>query len=348
MCSQLEVENDQAHAQHEKMQDNENKFTWSEQSEDIGDVCSSSAAPPYDWLLTLILGTLAMTGNGLVAVVYIMRKVEHNATNLIITNLSVVDFLSGLFLVFIKSFPRLPKPEGTGFMAQVVCRLYCSEYPLWALLNSSVFNLLLVAVDRYLSIVVPFFHKLKFSKPKVLYTCIVVTWIMGSIMAGYNLIHYGVSGDVCEVDFSLPKWVFIWGGYWSFFGMLMVPSLLMLMAYAHISYTLSKMSESSQGKKLQKKVTISCFAVLAVFFFCWFPDQLYFFLYSLNLPSLNITMGDWLYHLVVNVGFSNSCLNPFLYAFLNPNYKRVFKKIFGLGTEIGETTSNGAKSDATK
>ena len=59
---------------------------------EIGDVCSSNAAPPFYWLLTLVIGGLAMTGNGLVVVVYILKKVEHNSTNLIITNLAIVDF----------------------------------------------------------------------------------------------------------------------------------------------------------------------------------------------------------------------------------------------------------------
>ncbi|XP_075256702.1 mu-type opioid receptor-like [Convolutriloba macropyga] len=294
---------------------------------EIGDVCSSNAAPPFYWLLTLVIGGLAVTGNGLVVVVYILKKVEHNSTNLIITNLAIVDFLSGFFLAMMKSLPRLPKPVGSGFLAQVFCRVYCSEYPLWALLNTSVFYLLLVAVDRYLSVIFPFFHKIKFNTFLVLNSGLAMTWILGIIMAGYNLVFYVVSGEICVIDFSFDIWIFVWSGNWSFFGMLMIPTGLMLLAYGHISYALSKMPENSQGKRQQKKLTISCFAVLAIFFICWFPDQLYFYLYSLNLPGLNL--GNWLYHVVLSMGLTNCCLNPFLYAFLNPNYKKVFIKMSG-------------------
>merc|ERR1712226_1075973 len=143
-----------------------------------GDLCWTTAAPgEYYWLPYLVLGLVSMGGNGLVVLLYFLKRVDHNATNLIITNLALVDFLSGFSLIFIKSLPRIPKPVGSGVVAQIYCRLYCSEYPLWALLNASAFNLTLVAADRYLSVIAPFFHKIKFSRPLILHSCIIVTWI---------------------------------------------------------------------------------------------------------------------------------------------------------------------------
>ena len=45
----------------------------------------------------------------------------------------------------------------------------------------SVFYLLLVAVDRYLSVIFPFFHKIKFNTFLVLNSGLAMTWILGII-----------------------------------------------------------------------------------------------------------------------------------------------------------------------
>ncbi|XP_063727149.1 mu-type opioid receptor-like [Symsagittifera roscoffensis] len=298
--------------------------------------CSSTDAPPFYWLISLSLGVAAIAGNGLVILANVMKKVKRNPTNCIITNLASVDFLSGVSLILFHTLPTLSKPAGRGVGAQLFCRLYCSDYPLWALLNSSIFNLLLVTVDRYLCVIRPFCHKDVFGRRSVLTTCIIMTWLLGMISCSYIILSWVVSSDrddMCVVDFSLPPWFFLWGGFWSLFGMLLLPTLLMLIAYAHISYTLSRMPPHSKGRRLQKRVTVSCFAVLSVFFICWLPDQMFFFLFSLNLPSLpQLSLGSWTYHLVLNLGYANSCLNPLLYAFFNPNYRRVFKSMLGRGT----------------
>ncbi|XP_075263560.1 mu-type opioid receptor-like [Convolutriloba macropyga] len=249
-----------------------------------------------------------------------------------------VVVVSGLALIIFKTLPTFPKPPGSGVRALLFCKLYCSDYPLWALLNSSVFNLLLVTLDRYLSVIKPFFHKNKFSQGWVLTAAVVLTWNLGIITSSYMILPWVVNGEICEIDFSLPSWFFLWGGYWSLFGMLVIPTLLMLVAYAHISRILSKMPENSKGKRLQKKVTLSCFAVLTVFFICWIPDQIFFFLFSLNLPSLNITLGSWTYHVVVNLGYLNNCLNPLLYGFFNPNYRRVFRQMLCRHSSSNETS----------
>ena len=63
-------------------------------SEDVGVV--TTEPPQFYWMIALVLGLGAMTGNGLIILVNILKKVSRNSTNVIITNLAVVDFRESL------------------------------------------------------------------------------------------------------------------------------------------------------------------------------------------------------------------------------------------------------------
>ena len=57
-------------------------------------------------------------------------------------------------------------------------------------------------------------------------------------------------------------------------------------------------------------------------------DQIYFFLYSLNIAALDLHLDSVLYHTVLNLGYLNSCLNPILFGLFNPTYRAAFKRMF--------------------
>ena len=59
---------------------------------EASNVCQTSELPPYYWIFALAFGLAAMTGYGLVILINIRKKVTRNSTNIIITNLAVVDF----------------------------------------------------------------------------------------------------------------------------------------------------------------------------------------------------------------------------------------------------------------
>ena len=101
----------------------------------------------------------------------------------------------------------------------------------------------------------------------------------------------------------------------------------------------SSQLSSFLGRRSQKKVTLSCFVAVMLFFGCWFPDQFFFSLFTLSIPSLDLRLDSLLYHVFVNLGYFNSALNPILFGLLNPNYRKAFKQMFGSG-ENAQNTHN--------
>ena len=66
-------------------------ITTAVQPEDV-DACLSTESPRFYWIIALALGLAAMSGNAIIILVNIFKRVARNSTNFIITNLAVVDF----------------------------------------------------------------------------------------------------------------------------------------------------------------------------------------------------------------------------------------------------------------
>ncbi|XP_063043726.1 5-hydroxytryptamine (serotonin) receptor 1A a [Engraulis encrasicolus] len=76
----------------------------------------------------------------------------------------------------------------------------------------------------------------------------------------------------------------------------------------------------------ERKTVKTLGIIMGTFIFCWLP----FFIVALVLPfcKLNCFMPDWLGAVINWLGYSNSLLNPIIYAYFNRDFQNAFKKIF--------------------
>ena len=91
-------------------------------------------------------------------------------------------------------------------------------------------------------------------------------------------------------------------------------------------------AKSTARKKSHAKVTRLVLTVITVYIFCWLPywiNQLSLIFRSTN-PDENIPSNDNLVIVVTLLAgclsYSNSAVNPVLYAFLSDNFKKSFMK----------------------
>lgn len=117
-----------------------------------------------------------------------------------------------------------------------------------------------------------------------------------------------------------------------------IPLCLILVFYAQVVYKLRTVGPKSNSaavngkskarKKSHAKVTRLVLTVITVYIFCWFPywiTQLaLIFAAPKNQDDENIVVAVNL--LVGCLSYSNSAINPVLYAFLSENFKKSFMK----------------------
>lgn len=119
-----------------------------------------------------------------------------------------------------------------------------------------------------------------------------------------------------------------------------IPLCLILVFYAQVVYKLRTVGPKSNSavsngkskarKKSHAKVTRLVLTVITVYIFCWFPywiTQLALIFSTRKPPSddgVDIVVAV---HLLVGcLAYSNSAVNPVLYAFLSENFKKSFMK----------------------
>jgi len=84
------------------------------------------------------------------------------AINVLIVNQSIVDTCASLITLLI----AVVEVDGTRMSRssvydQFVCRVWISRLPLWALLNTSTFGILITAFERYFAVIYPIWYNVR-------------------------------------------------------------------------------------------------------------------------------------------------------------------------------------------
>lgn len=125
-----------------------------------------------------------------------------------------------------------------------------------------------------------------------------------------------------------------------------VPVLIITVCYSLMVLRLKSvrmLSGSREKDRNLRRITRLVVVVVAVFVVCWTPIHIFILVKALvNVPETTAIMGA--YFFCVALGYTNSSLNPVLYAFLDENFKRCFKD-FCLSAKLkGERVSRSRKN----
>ena len=153
----------------------------------------------------VIIGSIGLLGNLFVMVIILNgRTMLKKITNLYILNQSILDFGASFFLIS-TSFGSGISPDGSNpTFAEFICRFWTAKYPLWALLVSSTYNLLLITMERYMEVVHPIRHKVSFSR-RLAYVTIVLVWLIGPLWQTYFFATSRLVKGQCVVFSEWPS-----------------------------------------------------------------------------------------------------------------------------------------------
>uniref|UniRef100_A0A673BG72 5-hydroxytryptamine receptor 4-like n=1 Tax=Sphaeramia orbicularis TaxID=375764 RepID=A0A673BG72_9TELE len=305
--------------------------------------------------LLLPIPIFAILGNLFIMVAVARFQSLQTATNAFVVSLAVADFLVA---VLVMPFSLVRSVDSWHF-GHCFCQVHFMLDI--TLCTSSIFNLSCVALDRYIAVCDPL-HYLTRMPPRRVVLLLVLCWILPLILSClcvflgmYNQTPPAAlknntkeDAQTCQALFYVP-YAFVSSAV-SFF----IPMGFILFAYGKIfmaaqrqvkwilaiehqtvQYQMNQMrSESSRevqthierhSLKKERKAARTLGLIVGVFLFCWLP----FFCVNLIYPLCGYNANSLVLEAFIWLGYTNSSLNPFIYATFNRDYRRAFVLMLG-------------------
>eukprot|EP00057_Strongylocentrotus_purpuratus_P004338 XP_003728505.1 PREDICTED: orexin receptor type 2-like [Strongylocentrotus purpuratus] len=327
-------------------------------------------AKPMIWIiLEALIGCLGVVGNGMVLFVFFKDKSLRNLVNSFIINQSLIDFTTSFAFLLICFLPKKTL-DPTSLAHIIFCRIWVSEYVLWALFISSSLNLVCITLDRYCAIIYPTKYRSSARKLQRRVKLIsVMTWASGFVLDCYwPAIHVIFPTGGCY-----PSWPnkILQGviGVFIFFITYAGPLSVMGFSYVRILSKLrkpatraapapspksspastsaskamrrSKRVMSERSERATRNVIKTMITVSLTYAICWAPIAFNFLVYNLGGP-LDFS-GTW-YAVTKIFVYANLCANPFIYTMQYQQFQKGFERSFKVKIFKGLTDT----SDPTK
>ncbi|XP_008306498.1 delta-type opioid receptor-like [Cynoglossus semilaevis] len=293
-----------------------------------------------------VVFVVGLLGNCLVMYVIIRYTKMKTATNIYIFNLALADALVTTTMPFQSTDYLL----NTWPFGEVVCKVFISidYYNMF----TSIFTLTMMSVDRYVAVCHPV-KALDFRTPvkaKMINVCI---WILSSAAGIPAFVLGGTQTNtrITECALQFPEPYVYWDTLMKvcvFVFAFVVPVLIITVCYSLMVLRLKRvriLSGSREKDRNLRRITRLVVVVVAVFVVCWTPIHIFILIKALaSVPETTAITAA--YFFCVALGYTNSSLNPVLYAFLDENFKRCFKDFCLSARMKGEKVSVGKKASS--
>ncbi|XP_033326867.2 somatostatin receptor type 2 [Megalopta genalis] len=279
-------------------------------------------------ILYSIVCIVGLLGNTLVIYVVLRFSNMQTVTNTYILNLAIADecFLIGIpFLVTTMSLR-------SWMFGKVMCKAYMTTTSVNQF-TSSIF-LLIMSADRYVAVCHPISSP-KIRTPFISKVVTKIAWVASAVfMVPIILYASAMEGEKGIITCNI-YWPSHQGGHttftlYTFVLGFAVPLVLILIFYFLVIRklrTVGPKTKSKEKKRSQRNVTKLVLTVITVYVCCWLPYWLTQVALIYTPPKQcqsKITITIFL--LAGFLSYSNSAMNPILYAFLSDNFKKSFLK----------------------
>ncbi|XP_044068083.1 trace amine-associated receptor 13c-like isoform X4 [Siniperca chuatsi] len=254
----------------------------------------------------------------------------HTPTNLLLLSLAVSDFLVGLLVMPF----QILQTEPCWLLGDLVCVLY--YFVPFITICASVVNMVLISVDRYVAICDPLHYPTKITQKRV-QICIFLCWgysIFYNIVLLYDNLKqpgmyrscYGecVITIIGAVDLVLSFVIPITAIITLYVRVFVVAVSQARAMRSHNAAVALKRSATVTAKKSEMKAARTLGVVVVVFLMCYCP------FYCVSLTGYNLVTGSSSEVFMLFLIFCNSCLNPVIYAFFYPWFRKSVRLIVTL------------------
>ncbi|XP_061074286.1 trace amine-associated receptor 13c-like [Conger conger] len=294
---------------------------------------SQTASYVLLYMSVAVVVSLTVCGNLLVIISICHFKQLHTATNFLLLSLALADFLVGA-IVMPLYFTMLIDPHGCFGIVYCLIFNVASFY----LTCISIYNVALIAVDRYIALSNPFHYAMKMTT-NITLRIIAILWLYSLI---YNMVLLYFNGNIIDMEANVTcgECIVKVNNEWSIIDFIIVfflPCSMIIIMYLKIFTIATKQANKIRSVRKcpqihnssmasERKAAKTLGVLVAVFLLCLVP---YFVSTFLNVYLRNRSV-----HLTISVSESlvylNSSINPIIYALFYPWFQRSFKLIFTL------------------
>uniref|UniRef100_UPI0009B3485E trace amine-associated receptor 13c-like n=1 Tax=Monopterus albus TaxID=43700 RepID=UPI0009B3485E len=296
--------------------------------------CKKQTRPHSETMIIYIvfssISVLTASLNLLVIISISHFRQLYNPTNFLLLSLAVADFLVGLFVMPL----QILLTEPCWFLGDLVCVL--CFFLNCITVNASVVNMVLISVDRYVAICDPLRYPTKITQKRV-QVFVLLCWIYsifysflglydnlkqpGRYNSCYGQCAVNINGAVDIVLFFILPITAIIILYMRVFVVAVSQARAMR---SHITAVTLQLTVTVTVKKSELKAARTLGVLVAVFLLCYCPY------YCATFSGYDIMMGSSVEVFMSFLMYFNSCLNPVIYAFFYPWFRKSVKLIVTL------------------
>nr|XP_033809693.1 kiSS-1 receptor [Geotrypetes seraphini] len=311
------------------------------------------------WLVPLffaLLMVVGLAGNSLVIYVISKHKQMRTVTNFYIANLATTDII---FLVCCVPFTALLYPLPSWIFGEFMCKFV--NYIQQVSVQATCITLTAMSVDRWYVTVFPL-RSLRQRTPRVAAAVSLGIWICSFIVSIpvpiFNRLTQGNwFGPQTYCSESFPsishEKAFI---LYNFLAVYLLPLLTICVCYTAMvcqlghstvepvdnNYQVQLLAERSEA--MRTKISRMVAAIVLLFTICWGPMQFYILIQAFS-PSVQRNYYTYKVKIWAHcMSYTNSSINPIVYAFMGANFRKAFKKAFPFifKQRVGNTNATSA------
>ena len=260
------------------------------------------------------------------------------------TNCSHVLHFVGVIIFVTPSLDVIEEPSLHGAGGYLFCYLLGNNFMVFFFGKASILIAMLLAIERWFSVIRPFSYKFYFTKKKTV-GYILFIFVFSAVIKINTFVKAGFKDNKCvnvlapEIPGERDQQAFVLS-YVT--GTFLIPSLITWASFLHIWYRIkasqSSLGISEQARAHQKRLLCMCIVTAVVMTTCWLPSQITHTLnqfgFLMNKQKLSLTFA-----------MLNSCLNPWIYFISNKEYRNEFISLFSICIKSTQVTPENAMQE---
>ena len=262
-----------------------------------------------------LVDIVILVGNVLTLIVFSTnKKLLRMRANYFLINLALADMMVGTFAIPMYLYHFI----AAWYKGNGVWQLYSGK--IYKVVDvfvgcASIFTLTIIALERAFSVCLPHVHR--HVKNKVYYVLLGLTWLLSILVSCLRFLFE-------ENLLSLPFFFYFMLVFFAI--ALSIICISYVVIWFRMKFRFARKDSNKRSGEQDKRLAVMLFTVTVVFVFTWMPFQIINIVTFFCKPCRNMPYEAAYFTKLLHYG--NSCVNPIIYSFLVPEFRKTVIKIF--------------------